>query len=92
MSYRARRSFLKKHLRISLRLNVNTKRNAETFDLFAEKYLGGDGILFLRLIEKNTNPAMAGKEKRSINLSLCVILVSGELVELMWQQFVGTEV
>lgn len=63
MSYRARRSFLKRHLRINLGLKFNRKDN-ENFNYFTEKYLGGDGILFLRLIEKNTNPAIAGKEPR----------------------------
>lgn len=67
MSYRSRRSFLKKHLRINLGLEFN-ERNEEKFNKFAEKYLGGDGILFLKLIEKNTNPAIAGNS-RSLSFS-----------------------
>jgi hypothetical protein len=62
MSYRGRRSFLKKHLRINLDLEF-TDQNRELFEKFADKYLGGDGILFLRLIAKNTNPVIAGKKK-----------------------------
>ena len=62
MSYRSRRSFLKKHLRINLDLEFN-ERNQEKFNQFAENYLGGDGILYLKLIEKNTNPVIAGNDK-----------------------------
>jgi hypothetical protein len=62
MSYRGRRSFLKKNLRISLDSNL-IEENKDLFNKFADQYLGGDGILFVRLIAKNTNPVIAGKEK-----------------------------
>jgi len=62
MSYRGRRSFLKKHLRINLKLDFD-EVDKQLFHKFAEEYLGGDGILFLRLIAKNTNPVIAGKEE-----------------------------
>lgn len=61
MSYRGRRSFLKKHLRINRELAM-TQQERRLFDSFADRYLGGDGILFLRLVAKNTNPVVAGKE------------------------------
>ncbi|CAF0824263.1 unnamed protein product [Didymodactylos carnosus] len=60
MSYRGRRSFLKKHLRINRQLCM-TSDESSSFDAFGERYLGGDGILFLRLIAKNTNPVIAGE-------------------------------
>jgi len=60
MSYRGRRGFLKKHLRINKELAM-TQHERRMFDSFAEKYLGGDGILFLRLVAKNTNPVVAGE-------------------------------
>lgn len=62
MSYRGRRGFVKQHLRINLQLDLN-KEDRGLFNLFHDKYLGGDGILFLRLIGKNTNPVVAGKEE-----------------------------
>jgi len=60
MSYRGRRSFLKKHLRINRELAM-TQHERRLFDTFADRYLGGDGILFLRLVAKNTNPVVAGE-------------------------------
>ena len=63
MSYRGRRSFLKKHLRIALKLEF-TASNRALFNEFTEKHLGGDGILFLRLIAKNTNPVVAGRGEK----------------------------
>ncbi|CAF1404491.1 unnamed protein product [Rotaria magnacalcarata] len=60
MSYRGRRSFLKKHLRINRELAM-TQHERQLFDSFADRYLGGDGILFLRLVAKNTNPVVAGE-------------------------------
>jgi len=62
MSYRGRRSFLKQHLRINLDLDI-TEEDRQLFNRFADRQLGGDGILFLRLIAKNTNPVIAGKKK-----------------------------
>ncbi len=62
MSYRGRRSFLKKHLRITLELEF-TAGNRALFNEFTEKHLGGDGILFLRLIAKNTNPVVVGRRE-----------------------------
>jgi hypothetical protein len=62
MSYRGRRSFLKKYLRIDLDLDL-TKENGITFNKFVDEYLAGDGILFLKLIAKNTNPVIAGKRE-----------------------------
>lgn len=59
MSYRGRRSFLKRHLRINRDLSM-TQHQRNLFDSFCERYLGGDGILFLRLVGKNTNPVVAG--------------------------------
>ena len=66
MSYRGRRSFLKKHLRISRELAL-TQHEGRLFDNFADQYLGGDGILFLRLVAKNTNPVVAGKKNNASN-------------------------
>lgn len=60
MSYRGRRSFLKKHLRINREIAM-TQHERRLFDSFADRYLGGDGILFLRLVAKNTNPVVAGE-------------------------------
>ena len=60
MSYRGRRSFLKKHLRINREVAM-TQHERRLFDSFADRYLGGDGILFLRLVAKNTNPVVAGE-------------------------------
>lgn len=60
MSYRGRRGFLKKHLRINRELAM-TQHERRLFDSFADRYLGGDGILFLRLVGKNTNPVVAGE-------------------------------
>ena len=60
MSYRGRRSFLKKHLRINRELAM-TQHERRLFESFSDRYLGGDGILFLRLVAKNTNPVVAGK-------------------------------
>jgi len=62
MSYRGRRSFLKKHLRINLESDL-IEENKDLFNKFVDQHLGGDGILFVRLIAKNTNPVIAGKEK-----------------------------
>jgi hypothetical protein len=62
MSYRGRRRFLKKHLRINLDLDFKGDER-HLFNGFADRHLGGDGILFLRLIAKNTNPVVAGREK-----------------------------
>ena len=61
MSYRGRRSFLKKHLRISRELTM-TQRERRLFDSFVDRHLGGDGILFLHLVAKNTNPVVCGKQ------------------------------
>lgn len=60
MSYRGRRSFLKRHLRINSKINFN-RIDHDLFNKFTNKYLGGDGILFLQLIAKNTSPVIAGK-------------------------------
>lgn len=60
MSYRGRRSFLKRHLRIHSKINFE-RIDEDLFDKFTKKYLGGDGILLLSLIAKNTNPVIAGK-------------------------------
>jgi len=60
MSYRGRRSFLKKHLRLNHRVSMNAAELL-SFNHFCETYLGGDGILFLRLVAKNTNPVIAGE-------------------------------
>jgi hypothetical protein len=68
MSYRGRRSFLKKHLRINLELEL-TNQNKDLFKKFVDEYLGGDGILFLRLIAKNTNPVIAGKKEKKESMS-----------------------
>jgi len=38
-----------------------TQHERRLFDSFADRYLGGDGILFLRLVAKNTNPVVAGE-------------------------------
>lgn len=38
-----------------------TQHERRLFDTFADRYLGGDGILFLRLVAKNTNPVVAGE-------------------------------
>ncbi|CAF4555169.1 unnamed protein product, partial [Rotaria magnacalcarata] len=38
-----------------------TQHERQLFDSFADRYLGGDGILFLRLVAKNTNPVVAGE-------------------------------
>ena len=62
MSYRNRRSFLKKHLRLSINWE-STEENRTLFHQFTDQYLGGDGILFLRLIAKNTNPVIAGERR-----------------------------
>jgi len=62
MSYHNRRSFLKKHLRINLELDFD-EIDKDLFNKFTDKHLGGDGILFLKLIVKNTNPVIAGKNK-----------------------------
>ena len=70
MSYRGRRGFLKKHLRINRELAM-TQQERRLFDHFADRYLGGDGILFLRLVGKNTNPVVAGK----INFEFIFILI-----------------
>jgi hypothetical protein len=64
MSYRGRRSFLKKHLRLTLNVDFN-KEDKKLLDKFADEHLGGDGILFLRLIAMNTNPVIAGTGKIS---------------------------
>lgn len=66
MSYRGRRSFLKKHLRINRELAM-TQHERRLFDNFADQYLGGDGILFLRLVAKNTNPVVAGRKSNASN-------------------------
>jgi hypothetical protein len=63
MSYHGRRSFLKKHLRITLELDL-AKEDRHVFNDFVDRHLGGDGILFLRLIGKNTNPVIAGTKKK----------------------------
>ncbi|CAF1212564.1 unnamed protein product [Adineta ricciae] len=60
MSYRGRRGFLKRHLRLSLQSEL-TDVEKNSFDGFVDRHLGGDGILFLRLIAKNTNPVIAGE-------------------------------
>ncbi|UJR09212.1 hypothetical protein I4U23_013460 [Adineta vaga] len=60
MSYRGRRSFLKRHLRTNLELEL-TDADRHLFNGFVDRHLGGDGILFLRLISKNTNPVVAGE-------------------------------
>jgi hypothetical protein len=72
MSYRGRRSFLKKHLRINLKLDLIGKEG-DIFNRFADEHLGGDGILFLKLIGKNTNPVIAGKE------NFCIIIIINHL-------------
>lgn len=64
MSYHGRRSFIKKHLRINLELDLN-EEHRYLFNGFVDKHLGGDGVLFLRLISKNTNPVIAGKKKEN---------------------------
>lgn len=60
MSYRGRRGFLKRHLRLNLQSEL-TDAEKHLFDGFIDRHLGGDGILFLRLIAKNTNPVVAGE-------------------------------
>jgi hypothetical protein len=91
MSYRGRRSFLKKHLRINLELEL-TNQNKDLFKKFVDEYLGGDGILFLRLIAKNTNPVIAGKKKKGIDeRHEFNFYVLGELLGIMWEQFVDFE-
>lgn len=88
MSYRGRRSFLKKHLRINRELAM-TQQERHLFDSFADRFLGGDGILFLRLVAKNTNPVVAGKEiDTPKSLFICI---SGELLGIMWDDFVVNE-
>lgn len=64
MSYHGRRSFIKQHLRINLGLDFTEPEDKHLFNEFVDRYLGGDGILFLRLIAKNTNPVIAGKKNK----------------------------
>ena len=52
--------FLKRHLRINSKINFS-RIDHDLFNKFTNKYLGGDGILFLQLIAKNTSPVIAGK-------------------------------
>ena len=89
MSYRSRRSFLKKHLRLNLHLELN-RNNQKSFNSFAEEYLGGDGILFLRLIAKNTNSVVAGT-RTTDSLELMDRCFLGELLGVMWQQYIERE-
>lgn len=89
MSYRGRRGFLKQHLRINLGIEFKDQESREIFNKFADKHLGGDGILFLRLIAKNTNPAIAGRKRWDKGMSR--FFVSGELLGIMWKRFVESE-
>ena len=91
MSYRGRRSFLKKHLRIILDLEF-VEEERKLFDRFTDRYLGGDGILLLRLLSKNTNPVIAGNKKLSrIAVELFHFYFLGELLGIMWERFVAVE-
>ena len=66
MSYRGRRGFLKMHLRTNLQTDI-PQQQRRLFNTFTERYLGGDGILFLRLVAKNTNVVVAGRESATVD-------------------------
>ncbi|CAF1073386.1 unnamed protein product [Didymodactylos carnosus] len=64
MSYRGRHREIKRHLRICAKLEFNKKKNVDIkhlLDIFIDDYLRGDGILFVKLIQKNAGIVVAGE-------------------------------
>jgi hypothetical protein len=90
MSYHGRRSFIKKHLRINLELDL-TEEHRHLFNGFVDQHLGGDGVLFLRLISKNTNPVIAGKKKEFLLRIMNDLFCLGELFAIMWKRYAPVE-
>lgn len=90
MSYRNRRRFLKKHLRLSIHWELNDDNRA-LFSLFIDEYLGGDGILFLRLVAKNTNAVVTGERSKRRMIDGLFHCDLGELLSIMWEDFITKE-